>query len=492
MQYSFEKQVQEKMDELQFVPSEPVWENIEKQIRSKKDRRRVVFWLPIVFLLLGGGAWWFAAQNNQIPSANLADKKTEEMKGGTIAPDRKITSTTASHKTQLELNKIHTEQKTSYSDEPSRNGQIENGSAHEKKAEKKYSELLSTSYSKKIKQQPSSASTLAIAPDIYNIQTKTKYIQEKTKKNPELKEKIPTEELKTNEKTEVVIPAIDSISYRAAPVKDSSNKLKVVTRSTDTTNAAIASVAESKKKRHSKWQFGFIAGAGMSGVGKDFKDFGSFSSFDQRRSYAAYDVISAAPGSIGNFSPAAPPSPVKAGFAYSLGIVASKKISNRFNVSTGFQYNQYNTKIKVGEMRRQDSVLQNNKSVDYFYLNTGTYGSEYNNRYHFITLPLSFDWKLISKLPLFIQGGVSIQQLLSTNALIYDLKSNIYYSDKDMINKTQLFSNIGLAYEFFNKSKTSLLIGPQLQYGWSKLENNNTNKHLFSLGITAQVLFLKK
>ena len=57
MQNNFEKGVREKMDELKFEPSEPVWQNIEKQIRNKKDRRRLIFWIPLLILLLSGGVW---------------------------------------------------------------------------------------------------------------------------------------------------------------------------------------------------------------------------------------------------------------------------------------------------------------------------------------------------------------------------------------------------------------------------------------------------
>src|SRR6476660_6757739 len=53
MPNNFEKQVKEKMDELTFVPTAPVWEQIQKQIRAKKDRRRFLLWLPIIILLTG-------------------------------------------------------------------------------------------------------------------------------------------------------------------------------------------------------------------------------------------------------------------------------------------------------------------------------------------------------------------------------------------------------------------------------------------------------
>src|SRR5687768_445633 len=54
---SFEKQVQQKMDELSLTPSAPVWQKVEEQIRKKKERRRVLFWM-LPLLLAGGGAYW--------------------------------------------------------------------------------------------------------------------------------------------------------------------------------------------------------------------------------------------------------------------------------------------------------------------------------------------------------------------------------------------------------------------------------------------------
>ncbi|RYY98504.1 MAG: hypothetical protein EOO11_07815, partial [Chitinophagaceae bacterium] len=55
---NFEKQVQQKLGELRFAPTQPVWAAVEARIRQKKERRRFVFWLFFGVLLLGGtGAW---------------------------------------------------------------------------------------------------------------------------------------------------------------------------------------------------------------------------------------------------------------------------------------------------------------------------------------------------------------------------------------------------------------------------------------------------
>ncbi|MGZ8544798.1 MAG: hypothetical protein ACXWV0_05850, partial [Flavisolibacter sp.] len=58
MQNEFEKQVKAKMEELDFVPSAPVWPKIEAQIRQEKDRRRLLLWLPLLTLLVGGAITW--------------------------------------------------------------------------------------------------------------------------------------------------------------------------------------------------------------------------------------------------------------------------------------------------------------------------------------------------------------------------------------------------------------------------------------------------
>ena len=144
---------------------------------------------------------------------------------------------------------------------------------------------------------------------------------------------------------------------------------------------------------------------------------------------------------------------------------------------------------------RQDSAVYNYslaQSFSRYYLNSGTSFKDYRNQYHFISLPVAIDWQVLKKTPLSLQAGLSLQQLISTNALLYDAQNNIYFSDESSFNKTQLFSNFGFSYAVINKEKISLSLGPQIQYGISKLDKNSSAKHLFSLGITTQILFQKK
>src|SRR5690242_9167984 len=57
----FEKEVQQKMAELEFSPSESVWANVDAAINGRRRRRAGMFWrfaLPGL-LLVAGGAWYF-------------------------------------------------------------------------------------------------------------------------------------------------------------------------------------------------------------------------------------------------------------------------------------------------------------------------------------------------------------------------------------------------------------------------------------------------
>ena len=75
MQNEFEKQVQQKMEELKLVPSDPVWEKVEMRIRKKKDRRRVIFWFPL-FALVGAGLWIGIDQYSNRIAYSKKDNKT--------------------------------------------------------------------------------------------------------------------------------------------------------------------------------------------------------------------------------------------------------------------------------------------------------------------------------------------------------------------------------------------------------------------------------
>lgn len=61
----FEKQVNQKMQELHFAPSPEVWARVEADIQKKKRRRPVIFWFLFAGLLTAGAGVWFAQGWNE-------------------------------------------------------------------------------------------------------------------------------------------------------------------------------------------------------------------------------------------------------------------------------------------------------------------------------------------------------------------------------------------------------------------------------------------
>ncbi|MGN6163843.1 MAG: hypothetical protein ACTHOF_04810 [Flavisolibacter sp.] len=475
MQNSFEKQVKNKMDELQFVPTTPVWQKIEKQIRTKKDRRRLILWLPFLCLLLCGGIWWLSTANhsatNRIITINPVVNETE------VATKNPM-STATTPKPLIETKK--TTQPGEANDVIKQ--EIVNDKIEPAIIKRNY--ILNNDLSLLSKlllpaKKTNKASGLASP----KLMANEKVIAS-AGKDITASEELHQPVSKESSSKPFALKKADSSLQKTMGKKDSVVKYKVADVKVDTVDNAVAATKKSIRKS-SKWKFGVLVNAGTSGIGK------GLGSLSLNKSLDAMAVNSPATIPQNNNQN---PSPVKNDLSFSIGFVARKKLSDRISFSAGMQYNYYSTNITVGKMR-QDSAVYNYslaQSFSRYYLNSGTSFKDYRNQYHFISLPVSIDWQMLKKVPLSIQAGLSLQQLVSTNALLYDAQNNIYFGNKSLFHKTQLFSNLGFSYAIINNEKTSMLIGPQMQYGISRLDKNGSAKHLFSLGITTQILFQKK
>jgi len=56
-QNNFEKKIQQKLDELKIPPSDAVWENVEKNINKRKDRKKILIFF-LLFISLASGAYY--------------------------------------------------------------------------------------------------------------------------------------------------------------------------------------------------------------------------------------------------------------------------------------------------------------------------------------------------------------------------------------------------------------------------------------------------
>jgi hypothetical protein len=454
MQSEFEKQVQQRMEELQLTPSEPVWLNIKEQIR-KKRKRRMVIWVPLLFLLLGGGTWSlyrsgsFDRQNEQAALAGkkrLEPNRPAEIK---LHSDRTIqpVTSTAAPKTKIgETVPVPAEKSFLLG----------------KKAEKKYSPRGQRD--KQIKSNSISASGAPVA-----AITTSHGSEPSRTDNLENKDSKPT--------------ANDSVE-KAAPVTlpVETNNLLPVDQRPDSIAAKDSEKGKLKQARN-KWVVGIFAGAGSSGISSGL---GLLKSMDR---------LYAAPGNTqGAGTVYLPPSDEKKGIGFSAGLSLKKQLSARLLLVSGLSYNYFSTRIRVGQSVRRDTILTssfNTVRVDQYYRNSNTGLSDYTNQFHFISIPVGIDFRLFKNLPLDIHAGLSVARLVATNALTYNSSAQVYYKN-DAVTKTQVFSNLGLAYGFMRRGFT-LAAGPYLQYAVSnQLNSGSSNRHLFSLGGRVELMFNKK
>src|ERR1700741_4212654 len=86
--HEFEKNAQQRLDELKLRPSETVWKNVEKNIREEKRRRRMILWLPILLLFLGTSGYFLITKSGFVSTESaLKTDQTKEKNNSIASPD---------------------------------------------------------------------------------------------------------------------------------------------------------------------------------------------------------------------------------------------------------------------------------------------------------------------------------------------------------------------------------------------------------------------
>ena len=77
------------------------------------------------------------------------------------------------------------------------------------------------------------------------------------------------------------------------------------------------------------------------------------------------------------------------------------------------------------------------------------------NNFKFIELPVQLKVRLGkgNTFPVFWTGGITLSQLINSNALQFDPYTATYYKNNSLFNKTQIGLNTGLLSSTFPKSK---------------------------------------
>lgn len=470
--HNFEKQVQQKLDELKIPPADSVWSAVEAQIRKGRRRRRgVIFFL--LFLLLTGAVSYFILENT-LSSTNNSVAKPSSTESNPVYNN----STFENSKTVQDITKQNQQQAVS-------------------------SKKTTGTKNKKISVEN-------------RIQQQTFADRMVGDHNPsEIKQNKPFDQKQQGE-------AIGSEDNQIEPAADSqANKIAVelvdsmLTGSPNNNNLKQEEPADTslsdklvkekkpaeKKLKPSNWKWGVNASAGISNL----VDGSFFNSVLGGEKALVADVsgsnFNSASGTGGPPVTVHRPSAIEKGFSFSTGAFIQKNLTKRFSVSTGIRYSYYSTHIRIGNQVDSGTGLQVQNAfgpltVNQYYRSASVPAPhKYTNRFHFIELPVSFHARLnkSNRLPLFWSAGLSLSYLVSTNALHFDGRTGVYYKDNGLFNKLQANVSAGFSVSLWNASRVPVQIGPQLQYGFSNLMKRevSASKHLFYFGLNTK-FFLKK
>lgn len=460
----FEKQVQQKMEELKLQPSDSVWLNIESRISRNKRRRFGWVFFSILLIGLVGGFWLWDSMMK--PTQNQKDELSKNFvtKKDSLNDQHRPSKNFITEKDSL----------------PGIDGTVQ--SAKNIVALNQTKKIFSQSFQKKSESkslskrlnQESVATKLPVKNEQQNISAKLKVnTNEALADLVENKNLIIKSSANPHEENKIISPPINEIN------KDSS--LSAIIDSTDKIAEAKKLTTENIQTKKLKlnttkggWKWGLTFSAGITGIPNKF-----LGSLD--KSYSA-DSYTAIPQTNPNQDPNPLPSKIKSSGALIAGFYVEKNISKNKIITIGLNYKTFSLTNKVG--KKNDSGIYSLSNPI----------NKYHNHFHFIELPVALKVQISSKgIPLFWDAGVSVSQLIGSNALQFNSTSAFYYHNNTLFNKSQIGFNTGFSASFFNKQKTSILFGPYIYYGPTKIaaEGLYQDQHFTFIGLRTQVLFKK-
>ena len=486
----FEKQVKEAMEGFKLTPSEPVWNRIEQQLPREKRRRRFI----VFFFLFAGlglsGYFLYNKLNNEGASINNFETVSKKIN------DAKKLSDTKDHKN---AGKEITAEKITPAAEQQLLQKLQVADVTVREQKKSGTSVLTVTNKQ---QTVAPQSFVTVEKDITVNSFNDKVAVELTKPiavEPDTQISIKPADENT---TAGEIKPADNISNdnsiattitAAAAIKSDSTK-NILSPDTLLTTAAQTNKQAIKINTNKKWQWGITALYGRADVVENLFSLGS--NFDK-----AYDLSAPGSNTGGNASYNFNVSKqVKAKSAFSFGVAVKKQFSARSSFITGIEYTSLNTQIETGIKKDSAAIFYYNNDVtaqrtelSSFY--KPGYGNTYTNRYSFIQVPLIYQHQLnrSKKFQVNWSAGLSLSQLLSTNAIVFDYNNQAFYSNNKLFRKTQVDMLAGLNMNFINGKHADINIGPQLEYRFSKLLQNNNygRQHLISYGLKASVFFKK-
>jgi hypothetical protein len=470
----FEKQVQQKMDELKLHPSDSVWLNVKTNIAKKKRRNLAWILLPLLLICLGSG---YLLMNSVSKSKTHEQNELSEV----IIKNDSLPGKNQSLK--LDVTKKGSPGKMDVNIHSSKKVQGEN------QVIKIYPQTFNEKVKKKISSQQDNHNAGPVRIIAKNKTDQYYVTKSKSSAHPDeivladnkdaasvdgsdLKKKVSA----TGERNDAYETSNNNINNSdSLPVKnivDSSKKIKDAESIITSKEGPVVKGGKSKNN----WRLGFTFSGGISGVSAKF--LGSL-----EKTYAVADGLYASTANQNN-ALITLPSSLKSSTGLIAGFYIEKEISKMSWLTIGLNYKMFTSTNQVG--KKNDTTQR---------YNLANVSAVYHNHYHFLEIPVSLKAQISNKeIPLFWDAGVSISQLIGSNALQFSSSnSGSYYQDNSLFNKSQVGFNTGLSVSLFSLQNTSLLIGPYINYGLTKAakEGLYKNQHFNFIGLRSQILFKK-
>jgi hypothetical protein len=449
MQNSFEKDVQQKMDELRLTPSAPVWEKVAIEIRAEKKKRRGIIWFLLAGLLLAG-AWLLYPSLGKQPQ--LSTEKTSAQ------PENKRASNNLSTHAENKGPDAVTDHKEGGISKP------QQATTHLQKHQRGETTGPATSINK--------------ASDASNQLQKSAVVENNLNVAQKVEKNIASKQTAVAV-TEQVSKKLSINSSGNLPINKKEKSVDSAEKKTALENALPNkpdTVLKRKVASATQWKKRLTVNAGWSGYADIFN-----SQLQSAPLNYSYSATSTSPGVA---------SKVAAGPSLSIGFSLSKKIGGRWEFAAGIQYTYASTHQKVGDKKQGDTAVRFSSDkvmANSFYNNAGT--NNYTNRFHFIEMPVSLSFKPSLHLPLYVSVGASYGRLLSTTALTFSSASSLYYQNKSNYLRNTLPVFTSVQWELYAKKRFSLRTGPFIHYNLLKLrkENDDGTPHQLLAGLQTAI-----
>lgn len=482
----FEKEVEQRLAQLQLKPSDGVWQKLEAGLQRKK-RRKTFFLFFLTALLCTGGGYWMWTQSDVNTHDTTGIVTTGTIKDTTVvvpkiikeepAPENKKSTVNVSDNPNDLVIKMDEPQT------PSINTKALTGRKNKRSQQVVVTPFKATGSKRKTVSPEMNAGVdnnsktpVATADDIAGIT----FNQETDTTGFLLDDKL------VKQRHLINAGDINNRSYALLNTEGERTIGSLHEGSLPLRVEAKESIITNTQKKY-PFYWGIEVMAGVSGAMEKREPSAKSVQMDMNNPITS--------GYYSNTSPLVSNNAVwesqsihRASTAHSFGITAYKQLSKRNAFSFGLSYQYLSTATKVGDSAL--TVNGNNTMRTYYY---GRETKNYTNKFHFINIPVTHHLILNKNknMPFSWDLGMSVSRLLSTNALVTSsYLGGSLLEDKQAFTRTHFFIHTGLTIGLTNNKNSLWQLGPVLNYGLNKIgEQKGDDRNFWEVGIKLRYLF---